>query len=83
MRVEGDDKLIKRIDDAKWFLNENLDVPECRGDSFDEENPGDDPVMECECCNAYINHVGTDFAKGEGSLKVVFLGSGNSDGLRC
>ncbi|KAJ6569809.1 hypothetical protein DFH09DRAFT_1080533 [Mycena vulgaris] len=77
MALEGADaederKLLRRIKDKKWTLNENLYVPECRGEQFDPKmDPDELDGLKCDICEEYARHVGEDFARGEGSLKAV------------
>ncbi|KAJ6591800.1 hypothetical protein DFH09DRAFT_1073658 [Mycena vulgaris] len=77
MALEGADtederKLLHRIKDKKWTLNENLYVPECRGEQFNPEmDPDELDGLKCDICEEYARHVGEDFARGEGSLKAI------------
>ncbi|KAJ6546396.1 hypothetical protein DFH09DRAFT_1087719 [Mycena vulgaris] len=81
MALEGADaeeekRLLQRINEKKWFLNENLYVPECRGSEFDADlamDPEEWANLKCDICEEYTRHVGDDFARGEGSLKAVLL----------
>ncbi|KAJ6486302.1 hypothetical protein DFH09DRAFT_1106106 [Mycena vulgaris] len=79
MALEGDDaveerKLLQRINEHKWLLNENLYVPECRGETFDPDEAMDAEefaAASCKKCGDYVKHVGEDYARGDGSLKAV------------
>ncbi|KAJ6567333.1 hypothetical protein DFH09DRAFT_1081331 [Mycena vulgaris] len=79
MALEGADaveetKILRRIKEKKWLLNENLYVPECRGIDFDPDQSLDADelaALKCDTCEEYTRHVGDDFARGDGSLKAV------------
>ncbi|KAJ7679689.1 hypothetical protein B0H17DRAFT_1206478 [Mycena rosella] len=79
MALEGadkdeEDKLRARFDSRKWYLNENLMVPMCRGHCFDSEQDytqKEFEALDCERCQDYTAHVATEFGSGEGSLKAV------------
>ncbi|KAJ7649193.1 hypothetical protein B0H17DRAFT_1215406 [Mycena rosella] len=69
-----ENRLIARLNRRRWYLNENLMVPMCRGPAFDPEQDYTQKEFEsadCDRCLDYAVHVATDFGSGEGSLKPV------------
>ncbi|KAJ7686732.1 hypothetical protein B0H17DRAFT_1204154 [Mycena rosella] len=61
---EEEQQLLSCLKGAKWFLNENVGVPECNG-MKDGEHIG------CDVCSDYTCHVGEEFGSGNGSLKAA------------
>jgi hypothetical protein len=69
---EEERKLRLRLKDQKWYLDENLRIPQCKGPTFDkDEDYSDRTCPKCKVCTEYASHVGEAFTADEGTLKAA------------